>query len=102
VDENDNCQVSKLDAASRAKAAFKTVFINGSKIELDHHLVYHSRRFTNLIYSGCDYLTSHDQIMNSAVSCLVKAMMKARESSLILFFLGRLWRSTKRASIVWR
>jgi len=42
VDENDNCQVSKLDAASRAKAAFKTVFINGPKIELDHHLVYHS------------------------------------------------------------
>ncbi|KAJ7059603.1 hypothetical protein C8F01DRAFT_1026260 [Mycena amicta] len=33
---------SKDDAAARAKAAFQAVFEHGPKIELDHHLVYHS------------------------------------------------------------
>lgn len=42
VDENDNCEISKADAVTRAKAAFERVFVNGSKIELEHHLVYHA------------------------------------------------------------
>lgn len=45
MDENDNCQVSKPEAVARAKTAFESVFTNGSKIELDHHLVYHALKF---------------------------------------------------------
>jgi hypothetical protein len=45
VDENDNCQISKVEAVARAKAAFEVVFANGPKIELEHHLVYHARKF---------------------------------------------------------
>lgn len=54
LDENDNCHISKGTAISRAKAAFEAVFANGRKIELDHHLVYHSRRLTSDIYSDFD------------------------------------------------
>lgn len=44
VDENDDCGISKTEATSRAKSAFEAVFLNGPKIELDHHLVYHARK----------------------------------------------------------
>lgn len=58
MDEDDNCQVSKPDAISRAKAAFDTVFANGAKIELDHHLVYHARTFMVILYKSL-YLYSN-------------------------------------------
>ena len=45
VDENDNCEASQSEAVTRAKAAFGSVFANGTKIELDHHLVYHAREY---------------------------------------------------------
>jgi hypothetical protein len=37
--------MSRDEAAAGAKAAFEAVFEHGPKIELDHHLVYHSRAF---------------------------------------------------------
>ena len=43
VDKNDDCPISKNEAVARAKSAFEAVFINGPKIELAHHLVYHAR-----------------------------------------------------------
>ena len=46
VDQSDTCLISKTDAVARAKAAFEVVFINGPKIELEHHLVYHARKLT--------------------------------------------------------
>jgi len=42
VDENDNIQISKSESVRRAKTAFQTIFANGPKIELEHHLVYHA------------------------------------------------------------
>jgi hypothetical protein len=38
-------RMSRDEAAAGAKAAFEAVFEHGPKIELDHHLVYHSRAF---------------------------------------------------------
>ena len=35
VDENDNCEASQSEAVTRAKAAFGSVFANGTKIKLD-------------------------------------------------------------------
>jgi hypothetical protein len=39
VDENEDCGVSKPVPIAYAKAAFETAFANGSKINLEHHLV---------------------------------------------------------------
>ena len=44
VEQNDNCHVSQSEAITRAKAAFGAVFSNGTKIELDHYIVYHARK----------------------------------------------------------
>jgi len=37
--------MSREDAEKMAVASFESVFENGPKIELDHHLVYHARGF---------------------------------------------------------
>ena len=37
--------ISQRKASGAAEAAFRAVFEHGPKIELDHHLVYHARKF---------------------------------------------------------
>ncbi|KAH9954696.1 hypothetical protein BC827DRAFT_1241298 [Russula dissimulans] len=42
VDPDEVVSISQADAAKRACAAFQAVFENGTKIELDHHIVYYA------------------------------------------------------------
>jgi hypothetical protein len=44
VDPNEVIKFSKAEAEKTAEASLKAVFEHGSKIDLDHHLVYHARR----------------------------------------------------------
>jgi hypothetical protein len=45
---------------ARAKAAFKIVFANGSKIDLEHHLLYHARKCSSFtLCLACPYLFRH-------------------------------------------
>ena len=44
MDPNEIVGISSEDASSRATAAFESVFANGPKIELDHHIVYYARK----------------------------------------------------------
>lgn len=44
LDPNEVVKFSKAEAEKTAEASLKAVFEHGSKIDLDHHLVYHARR----------------------------------------------------------
>ncbi|TFY76485.1 hypothetical protein EWM64_g7527 [Hericium alpestre] len=69
LDPAEKVSVSQADAKARATAAFEAVFANGTKIELDHHVVYYAhfeygrllactgdregaRRHLDLVFSG--------------------------------------------------
>jgi hypothetical protein len=68
VDESGSCQISKAEAAARAKAAFEEVFTNGPKIELEHHLVYHARKFTSGLLLNVHKLISSDYELGRLLS----------------------------------
>jgi len=44
--------IPKEEAATKSAAAFKFVFENGPKIELDHHIVYYARELFSLFVKG--------------------------------------------------
>ena len=75
VDPNEVVKISKAEAEKTAEASLKAVFEHGTKIDLDHHLVYHARRSTPLIclVSNINALTS-SQIMNSVTFSRAKAL----------------------------
>jgi hypothetical protein len=53
VDPDEVVSIPQAEAAERASAAFKSVFENGTRIELDHYVVYFSRkcsRFRSFLY----------------------------------------------------
>ena len=43
LEPNEIVSITQHDAETKAAQAFLTVLENGQKIELDHHLVYHTR-----------------------------------------------------------
>jgi hypothetical protein len=47
VDPNESVLISREHAETRALEAFNSVLEHGPKIELDHHLVYHTRNFVS-------------------------------------------------------
>lgn len=57
MDPDDVVSIPQVEAAERASAAFQSVFENGTKIELDHHVVYFARKFScQLFFMSCDRL----------------------------------------------
>jgi hypothetical protein len=44
VDPDEHVPIPREEAAKRACAAFKAVFANGHKVELDHYIVYNARK----------------------------------------------------------
>lgn len=40
--------MSQTEAASKAEEIFRQVIADGPKIQLDHYLVYHARKFVNI------------------------------------------------------
>lgn len=48
IDPDEVVSIPREEAESKSTAAFKFVFENGPKIELDHHIVYHAREFSFL------------------------------------------------------
>jgi len=65
-------RILKAEAEKTAEASLKAVFEHGFKIDLDHHLVYHARRF-DLFRINITALTS-SQIMNSVTFLRAKAV----------------------------
>lgn len=45
LDPAEIISITQQDAYQRSMAAFEAVFVDGTKIELDHHLVYYAREF---------------------------------------------------------
>ena len=43
MDPDEVVSIPQVEAAERASAAFQSVFENGTKIELDHYVVYFAR-----------------------------------------------------------
>jgi hypothetical protein len=56
VDPDEVVSIPQAEAAERASAAFQSVFENGTKIELDHYVVYFARECQRL--SACMWLSS--------------------------------------------
>ena len=52
IDLNEPIVIPKDTAEKVAKESFDAVFQHGPKIQLDHHLVYYSRKFTRLCDSS--------------------------------------------------
>jgi hypothetical protein len=48
VDPDEVVSIPQAEAAERASAAFQSVFENGTKIELDHYVVYFARKCSRL------------------------------------------------------
>lgn len=44
MDPDEVVSIPQAEAAERASAAFQSVFENGTKIELDHYVVYFARK----------------------------------------------------------
>ena len=44
MDPDEHVPIPREEAAKRACAAFKAVFANGHKVELDHYIVYNARK----------------------------------------------------------
>jgi hypothetical protein len=51
VDPEEAVSMPQGEAAERASAAFQSVFENGTKIELDHHVVYFARKCWRFYFS---------------------------------------------------
>ena len=48
MDPDEVVSIPQAEAAERASAAFQSVFENGTKIELDHYVVYFARKCSRL------------------------------------------------------
>lgn len=63
LDPNEIVGISSEDASSRATAAFESVFANGPKIELDHHIVYYAHfEYGRLLACQGDKEGAHKQL----------------------------------------
>jgi len=88
---------------ARAKAAFKIIFANGSKIDLEHHLVYHTYKCSS--FTLClvrPYLFCHLSNYEPDQSFSARTTTQLRECNSTSCFLGRLLLTGGRANIVWR
>ena len=50
MDPEEAVSIPQAEAAERASAAFQSVFENGTKIELDHYVVYFARKCSQLYF----------------------------------------------------
>lgn len=50
MDPEEAVSIPQAEAAERASAAFQSVFENGTKIELDHYVVYFARTCSQLYF----------------------------------------------------
>jgi hypothetical protein len=48
LDPNEVVKIPKEEAVKKSEEAFRLVLENGPRIELDHHIVYYTRKFNHL------------------------------------------------------
>lgn len=84
LDPEEVITIPQDKASTAAEESFRSILEHGSKIHLDHHLIYHTRSFFSLLI----FLFIHPkknnttQIMNSDDSSLVKVTLTSPDRSL--------------------